>query len=374
LSEQEIVQQIATACQTYGFFQITSHGISHELIRQFQQVCRDFFQNTSMDEMYKLKRNENNARGFFDDELTKQRLDWKHCLDVGVPGSRDWARPDSDRANACLDGCNQFPQQPPRDGASNYFRTVLVEYFDECAKLSHRIATYMARGLLLLRTSNDGDIGDDTIEGGTDDTNNRKVLRQLSDDFLRQMWESHTSYLRVNYYPPCPGPPPRQQEGDDDAGPLGVRWTWYSECARVGFGFPILSHARICVCVCVRADQPAQGRGIPDDPAAGRGLPFLAGVGRVRAGLVHGDSGSQRADGQHGRHGPGVEQRLVQGPAPPGADAPIESETFGPLLLQSRVQHVGVADRVETINNNANANANTNFNVVAVKGRRRQRG
>jgi non-haem dioxygenase in morphine synthesis N-terminal len=257
LSEQEIVQQIATACQTYGFFQITSHGISHELVRQFQRVCQDFFQNTSMEEKSALKRNENNARGFFDDELTKQRLDWKQCLDVGVPGSRDWARPDSDATNACLDGCNQFPPPPQRDGASN-LRTVLVEYFDECAKLSHRIATYMARGLLLL-LSNDkgGDIDGDPIEGGTDETNKAGVvLRQLSDDFLRQMWESHTSYLRVNYYPPCPAPPPppppqqqqQQQHEGADAGPLGVRWTWYSEYARVLVSAFHSSHTLAFVC------------------------------------------------------------------------------------------------------------------------------
>jgi isopenicillin N synthase-like dioxygenase len=205
LSEMQIVEQIATACQTYGFFQITSHGINQELIQRFQQVCQTFFQHTTLDGKYHLKRNENNARGYFDDELTKQKRDWKQCLDVGVPGSRNWTLADNNVSNACLDGYNQFP--PTMDETSN-FRAVVVEYFDECAKLSHRLATYMAQGLLLL----------------SDDSGNHRTLQQLSDEYLRQLWETHTSYLRVNYYPPCS--PSRDKNGDDDndsSSPLGVR-------------------------------------------------------------------------------------------------------------------------------------------------------
>jgi isopenicillin N synthase-like dioxygenase len=205
LSEMQIVEQIAAACQTYGFFQITSHGINHELIQRFQQVCQTFFHDTTLDEKYRLKRNENNARGFFDDELTKQKRDWKQCLDVGVPGSRNWSLDDDHVSNACLDGYNQFPTM---DETSN-FRAVVVEYFDECAKLSNRIATYMAQGLLLLSGTN----------------TNHNVLQQLSDEFLRQLWETHTSYLRVNYYSPCSPSQDKNEDDDDDndnSSPLGV--------------------------------------------------------------------------------------------------------------------------------------------------------
>ena len=90
-----------------------------------------------------LRRSGNNARGFFDDELTKRRRDWKEALDFGVPGSRDWSLPDDDSANACLDGFNLFPKvsEAPR------FRSVMREYFEELTALSERLAASMAQGL-----------------------------------------------------------------------------------------------------------------------------------------------------------------------------------------------------------------------------------
>jgi isopenicillin N synthase-like dioxygenase len=182
-SEALLVEQIADACSEFGFFQVTSHGMPSELVEKYTEQCKLYF---ALPHETKLewKRNEGNARGFFDDELTKQRRDWKQALDFGVPGSRDWSTPDDSPDNTCLDGWNQLPSQE----ILPEFRSTVTKYFDACAALSDRIAMLMAKGL-----------------GQSPDC-----------DILKELRDKHSSYLRVNYYPTC--------NDTDEAGrtPLGI--------------------------------------------------------------------------------------------------------------------------------------------------------
>ncbi len=182
-NQDALIDQIASACSQYGFFQVIGHGIPAELIREYREQFRLYFQ---LPEETKLawKRNESNSRGFFDDELTKQRRDWKQCLDFGVPNSRDWSTCDNDPANECLDGWNQLPSMD----ILPMFRPTVTKYFDACAELSDRIAILMAKGL------------------GQDENS----------DILRDLRENHSSYLRTNYYPPC------NEAGEDGVKPLGI--------------------------------------------------------------------------------------------------------------------------------------------------------
>lgn len=182
-ADVEIVEQIAMACSEFGFFQVTSHGISAELVDEYSEACRKYFA-LPHDVKLQWKRNESNARGFFDDELTKQRRDWKEALDFGVPGTRDWSTNDEADDNQTLDGWNQLPSDEVLPG----FRSTVTKYFDACAGLSDRIAKIMAMGL------------------GQD----------IDCDMVEQLREKHTSYLRVNYYPPC------TELADDGSKPLGI--------------------------------------------------------------------------------------------------------------------------------------------------------
>jgi isopenicillin N synthase-like dioxygenase len=184
----DLVRQIAGACSEFGFFQVSSHGIPLELLLSFRAQCRSYF---ALDKKVKIewKRHAANARGYFDDELTKQRRDWKECLDLGVPYSRDWNLPDSDEKNGCLDGWNQFPSEEILPG----FRNTMIEYFSACAELSLRLAVLMAQGL----------------------------GRGENEPLLSELKERHTSYLRLNYYPLyC-----REEskaESKEDPTPLGI--------------------------------------------------------------------------------------------------------------------------------------------------------
>mmetsp|Transcript_21374 Transcript_21374/g.45174 ORF Transcript_21374/g.45174 Transcript_21374/m.45174 type:complete len:259 (-) Transcript_21374:195-971(-) len=116
-------QQLYEACSTWGFFQLINHGISPELIASFRTAMANFFA-LPYDIKLPLKRNARNARGYFDDELTKRKRDWKEAIDVGEPGSRDWNLPDAHETNACLDGYNQFPSSQD----CPHFRDVVVQY------------------------------------------------------------------------------------------------------------------------------------------------------------------------------------------------------------------------------------------------------
>ena len=171
--------------------QVVNHDVSPELMSAFRNQMQEFF-DLPIATKKALRRSANNARGFFDDELTKRRRDWKEALDFGVPGSRDWSLPDEDRANAMLDGFNQFPAAADLP----HFRGVMSDYFDEMTGLSERIAASMAEGL--------------------------GMRPEYFDELLHH---THTSYLRLNYYPPCtePGsPPPLGISPHADAGFLTV--------------------------------------------------------------------------------------------------------------------------------------------------------
>ena len=168
-----LLSQLYQACSTWGFFQLINHDIPASLIADFRNAIANLFA-LPYEEKLKLKRNAKNARGYFDDELTKRRRDWKECLDVGMPGSGDWDLLDSDERNACLDGYNQFPPDYECGDCKN-FREVVIQYFKECARLSNQIAKLMARAL------------------GSEE---EKLLE-------RMLMGDHSSYLRMNYYPPC---------------------------------------------------------------------------------------------------------------------------------------------------------------------------
>lgn len=103
---------------------------------------------------------------------------------MGAPGGGGWdARADDDAGNACLDGYNRFPTAEACPG----LRSAVVRYFEECALLSQRLAALMLRAL-----------------GGDEDSDGAAFLERLRED--------HTSYLRLNYYPPSAG------RGDGAAG------------------------------------------------------------------------------------------------------------------------------------------------------------
>ena len=186
-------RQIYQACSTWGFFQLINHSIDEALIASFKDAMKDFFA-LPYETKLALKRNAVNARGYFDDELTKRRRDWKECLDVGVPGSRDWSTQDRDESNSCLDGYNQFPSSTdcPK------FRDVIIDYFEACSRLSDQLSRLLAAAL--------------GVQEGSEEA-----------ELLDRLMQNHTSYLRMNFYPCCTiADVGEEKSNKDEPPPLGI--------------------------------------------------------------------------------------------------------------------------------------------------------
>lgn len=161
-AKEHVVQDIAKAATKWGFFQVLGHGVQEEDIEAFDQAVMRFFGRDKAYK-YKIKRNAENSRGYFDDELTKQTRDWKEAVDIGAQDG------DID-GRSLIDGCNQWPQDDP------HFRTSIEAYFKQMEGLSKTLCGALALGL-----------GERA-------------------DFFDAQFDKHTSYLRINHYPPCPKP------------------------------------------------------------------------------------------------------------------------------------------------------------------------
>lgn len=150
------VNALRDACTNWGFFQCVNHGISPETMERFDREMRAFFAlPRSVKES--IKRTDTNSRGWFDDELTKRIMDWKECIDIG---RRGWS---------AVDGENQWPSETD----APTFRTAMEVYYDRCWSLSRALLRACSFGL------------------------------GMNPNHFDDVAEPHTSYLRLNYYPPC---------------------------------------------------------------------------------------------------------------------------------------------------------------------------
>lgn len=179
INQSAVIEQIASACTKKGAFQVINHGVCASLIGDFQRQHTSFFELPHFPSKALLYRFAGNSRGYLDHDFTKQHRDWKECLDIGIPGSRDWTINDSDSHNSCLDGFNSFPTDKEVPG----FRATTIKYFQAMEDLSHRISVLMMKGLGV----------ETSVSDGVDGTE-KSVLSMLKDE--------HSSYMRLTHYPP----------------------------------------------------------------------------------------------------------------------------------------------------------------------------
>ena len=175
-----LVEDVAAACADWGFFQVVNHGVDPELRARAEEQQRVFF-DLPRAVKEPMRRTAGNSRGWYDDELTKQRRDWKEGLDFGntpAAGGHAWNLADTDAANANLDGFNRFPPL----GAAPHVRGTILEYFDALTGLAAKLTKLFSLGL--------------------------GMPADYFEDVLHK--QAHTSYLRLNYYAPYTGDDPTQ--------------------------------------------------------------------------------------------------------------------------------------------------------------------
>ncbi len=147
---------IDSACREWGFFQVVGHGIDERTLAALRREMRSFF-SLPPSAKHAVMRSAENPWGFYDRELTQRTRDWKQIYDYGPP-----------------DGGAIVPQLPKELPG---FAAAIARFYAECDALAFELVEVIA-----------GNLG---MPPGALDTCFRPA---------------HTSFLRLNYYPPCPKP------------------------------------------------------------------------------------------------------------------------------------------------------------------------
>jgi len=148
------------ACREWGCFQLSNHGLDDALCRSALADMERFFALPHEDKL-SIERTAENPWGFYDRELTKNVRDWKQIFDVGP--------------RTALGPFAGASPRWPQDLAG--FRETVEAYYAASESLA----------LTLL-----ADIGE--------------CLGVARGTLEKEFGEGHSSFLRLNYYPPCQYP------------------------------------------------------------------------------------------------------------------------------------------------------------------------
>lgn len=163
-------QAIDSACREWGVFQVINHGVEPGALVDLLAEQQQFF-DLPRSEKCRIERTAQNPWGYYDQELTKNRLDWKQIFDVG-------------QAN----GAEQ--PQWPNDQAS--FRAQVLAVYAGAEALARRLLEVVAQNL-------------------------GAQAQALNPSFV-----DHTSFLRLNYYPVCDTPAAADAPTVPLSGHLGI--------------------------------------------------------------------------------------------------------------------------------------------------------
>ncbi|MEP4485598.1 MAG: 2OG-Fe(II) oxygenase family protein [Halioglobus sp.] len=145
------------ACRDWGFFALTDHGIDPTVIEAALGASALFFQQP-LEEKNKIRRSASNCWGYNDAELTKNKRDWKEVLDIG-PAINEGP----------LKGA--IPQWPSSPDVRSTLSLLADKMHQTALSLVNEIAT--------------------------------SLNAQIE---LDEAFKNHSSFLRLNFYPPCANP------------------------------------------------------------------------------------------------------------------------------------------------------------------------
>ncbi len=172
LQAPETLRTLDLACRDWGCFQVVNHGLDSALSQALLTQAREFF-DLPMEAKRGIRRTADNPWGYFDEELTKNTKDWKEVFDYG-PADKDGERP-------------QWPEHPAG------LRTALVAHYEACEALAFRLLAAISLNL------------------------------GVPEQFLYHAFlPTHSSFVRINYYPRCPNPERPNGLNLPSAGYLGV--------------------------------------------------------------------------------------------------------------------------------------------------------
>lgn len=176
---ERVARDLRDPCRDWGVFSIVDHGIPRDVIGGLDTAMRRFFA-LALEAKHTVLRTRDNARGYYDRELTKNRPDWKEVFDYGAE------RSGADAEAAHSDGTNQWPPAAPE------VRAPLLAYYHANETLCLALLRALCVSLELPPTALDAD------------------------------FQRHTSFVRLNHYPACPEPAPEDAPLFPERGGLGV--------------------------------------------------------------------------------------------------------------------------------------------------------
>ncbi|XP_074267346.1 protein LATERAL BRANCHING OXIDOREDUCTASE 1-like [Silene latifolia] len=125
-----LVAEIGSACEKWGFFQVVNHGVPFETVKNLENAAVKFF-GQSKDEKRKVNHCGMNPMGYSDDEHTGHVKDWKQGFEFAV---------NEDALGLVLPHHlnsfqirNRWPQYPPQ------LRDVAQDYATEMSKMVNKL-------------------------------------------------------------------------------------------------------------------------------------------------------------------------------------------------------------------------------------------
>ena len=176
---ERVAAELEGPSRSLGVFHIVGHGLSEDDFARFEAAMRAFFALPASVKQ-QVRRSRDNAWGYYDEELTKNRPDWKEVFDYGAEPAAGGAAP------AHSDGTNRWPPGEPE------LRATLLRHHAECARI----------GRLLLRALS-ASLG-------------------FAPDRLARFFEGDSSFVRLNRYPVCDSPAAPDAAPLPEDGHLGV--------------------------------------------------------------------------------------------------------------------------------------------------------
>ncbi|KAK4431251.1 protein DOWNY MILDEW RESISTANCE 6 [Sesamum alatum] len=153
-----IVQQIAQACQNYGFFQVINHGVLKEVVEKMLEVANEFF-HLPVEEKMKLYSNDpsKTTRLSTSSNPPKEKIhNWRDYLRLHVHPLDKYAK--------------EWPTNPTS------FREIVGNYCVEIRQLGLRLQELISESL------------------------------GLDKEYMNKTLGEQGQHMAINYYPPCPEP------------------------------------------------------------------------------------------------------------------------------------------------------------------------
>ncbi|TVU46097.1 hypothetical protein EJB05_05615, partial [Eragrostis curvula] len=149
-----LAAEVGAASREWGFFVVVGHGVPAETVARAAAAERAFFALPA-ERKAGVRRSEASPLGYYESEHTKNVRDWKEVYDL-------------------------IPRKPPvalADGQLVFDNKEAIEEYDKAMEdLAFKLLELIARSL------------------------------DLRPDRLHGFFKDQTTFLRLNYYPPCPSP------------------------------------------------------------------------------------------------------------------------------------------------------------------------